>query len=241
MRVVIGILFALVFRMYGRNLIDFFKEETLPYLAKDELGKILVFRYRLVLVCGFTSLLLLSKFSLLILLIGAMLYKQKYWSLKSLENKHRLEVLYAFPIWIRTIQCFLQNNTVVSAVKLSLDSAPMVLREDLSLLMKRLESHPESLSSYELFMERYDSLEIKKMMKQLYRYTRSGSQDRDDSMFRMVDHASAWMRTVRRNKQESLVSLYGWMGIVPVAAVSIFFVLIMFFVMISMFEGGWMI
>lgn len=238
----ISILFVLSFHFYGTFLIDLFKEEDLDVmccLQGIDLAMLLRNRKYLLSVCGFIFFLVSIKLKFVVAVSTWFMYKKPYFDLKKYEKNLMRSIHYAFPIWIRTIQCLLQNNTMVSAIKLSLDYAPSLLMIELELLLDRLESSPESLSSYEGFMGRYQSLEIKKMMKQLYRYSRSGSDDNAESMYRMVDYASSWMAEVRKEKHVGIVSGYSWLGIIPVASVSIFFVLIMFYVMLQMFEGGW--
>lgn len=237
--IILAVLFVIVNEFYGLNLVMVFEEERLKKLAENELPKIRVYRKRLVQCLGFVFFIGNSKVKIFISVIGYFLYKRDYFRMIKKERELKEAIHYAFPIWIRTIQCLLQNNTVVSAVSLSLKFVPEVLRNDLEYLVVRLEAAPESLSSYEEFMSEHKNIEIQKMMKHLYRYSRSGSKDSADAMFRMVDHASIWMGDVRTEKQSAIISSFSWLGIIPVASVSIFFVLIMFFVMVQMFEGGW--
>lgn len=237
--IVLAVLFVIVNEFNGMNIVMIFEEESLKKLAKEALPKIRVFRKRLIQCLGFVFFIGDSKIKIFISIIGYFLYKRDYFRMMKKEHELKEAIHYAFPIWIRTIQCLLQNNTVVSAVRMSLKFVPEVLKNDLELLLVRLEAAPESLSSYEAFMSEYKNIEIQKMMKHLYRYSRSGSKDSADAMFRMVDHASAWMGDVRTEKQSAIISSFSWLGIIPVASVSIFFVLIMFFVMVQMFEGGW--
>lgn len=239
---ILSILFISVYYFYGSTLIDLFKEEDLISLAKllnCDVEPILKERLYLVGISGFLFFLVSNKLKILVVIILYFLYKRRYFKLKKVKKELMSSIHYAFPIWIRTIQCLLQNNTMVSAIKVSLDKAPKILKPELQALVERLEHHPEDLQSYDQFMQSYESLEIKKMMKQLYRYSRSSSKDSAESMYRMVDYTSIWTGEVRRKKYEAVVGGYSWMGIIPVASVSVFFVLIMFYVMLQMFERGW--
>lgn len=241
MKAILLFFYLLLITFYGSNLVELFEEELLRYLIKmcdKDLLRIRKHRKYLLYLIGIIAII---KPNPILLGLIAFVYKQFYFSLLSQEKKIKDSIHYAFPIWIRSIQCLLQSHTVVSAIRESYDDAPLVLKDELLSLVERLEHRPEDLSSYTLFMSNYENLEILKMMKHLYRYSRSGSSDSADAMYRMVDYASEWMADVRRKKQSSLVSSYSWLGIVPVAAVSIFFVLIMFFVIVQMFEGGWML
>lgn len=85
------------------------------------------------------------------------------------------EIQKAFPQWLMELALLLQNDNVQVSIAKTLDSAPVVLRPELELLVERFEESPHSLKPYSEFLKKYDLSDIKSTMKMLYSVSASGT------------------------------------------------------------------
>ncbi len=169
------------------------------------------------------------------------LYLREYRSLKVEFIKLKNQIHYEFPMWMRSIQCHLQNSTVVSAIQSSHKTAPTLIQYHLEDLIWKLSYKPDDLQTFEGFMSEYENVDIRKMMKVLYRYTVMSKDEGSKHLDRMIQSTSQWMAHSRTLKQTEKLDVYSILGIIPVFVVSVFFILMMGLMMLVMFEGGWMV
>ena len=176
-----------------------------------------------------------------LLLCLGLFYKKEYLKLKKRKKRLQEQLSYEFPIWMRSVQTHLQSNTVVGSLRLSLAEAPLILEKPLDSLLMALAYRPNDLIIYESFMEDYENLELNKMMKSMYRFSQMGRLDSQIHLDRMIEHTADLMNEMRASKQKNLLEGFSFLGILPVVLVSFYFVLMMFLVMVTMIEGGWMV
>lgn len=169
------------------------------------------------------------------------LYFKPYLATKREMKLFQAQLHYEFPIWIRSIQCHLQSSTVVVAIEKSYEYAPQLLKHYLKDLIWKLSCEPHKLEHYEQFMSMYENYEIEKMMKFLYRFNYMDTQQGEKHLDRMIESTGQWMNQTRLQKQEDKVNQYSIYGVLPVAVVSIYFLIIMSLVIVAMMEGGWML
>ncbi|HEY4537201.1 MAG TPA: hypothetical protein VIG45_01965, partial [Erysipelothrix sp.] len=123
----------------------------------------------LLLLALFPFLVLLSYKNKKLLFITVLIYKIPYIKLCQ-RNKVQIEQLkYEFPLWFRQVHGLLQTNTVYNALCISRSFAPPLIKQELEVMLSKLEINPLDRSIYEEFMMQYDLYEIKKSMLSLYR------------------------------------------------------------------------
>lgn len=238
-----GLVWILLY-LKGEVMLLFFKEPDL-----DELSLLMdydqepLFKMRLIFLYVFIPLIIMasSYVRIFLLLCLGLFYKKEYFKLKKRKKRLQEQLSYEFPIWMRSVQTHLQSNTVVGSLRLSLAEAPLILEKPLDSLLMALAYRPNDLIIYESFMEDYENLELNKMMKSMYRFSQMGRLDSQIHLDRMIEHTADLMNEMRASKQKNLLEGFSFLGILPVVLVSFYFVLMMFLVMVTMIEGGWMV
>ncbi len=164
-------------------------------------------------------------FFILILIFQA--YKKPYYKLKKIHKENLSLIRYQFPIWLRQIQILLHNNNVLIALKLSSDSAPNIIKNDLLELIENLESDPNNIEVFIDFMSHYKLSEIDRAMKLLYRTYIVDKEESSKQLNRMIISTTKWIRVERKAKQNDSLDIYEWIGIIPLFGVTVVFLVIM--------------
>lgn len=93
------------------------------------------------------------------------------------------EITYAFSGWLLDLVLLLQSENVQVALEKSIAFAPAILKEELELLLERLQIEPESAKPYHSFLEDFEIPQIHSAMTILYSLSigNSGNADRQIS------------------------------------------------------------
>jgi len=190
---------------------------------------------------GSLSVVVVTSQGMLMSVIGLMIvsYKWPYWQLvrRYQFQLHRIRI--EFPIWIRQVQVLMQTNTVIQAFEKSLSHAPLLLRNDITQLVERLNEAPCDLQSYTLFLQQFPILEVDRVMKMMYRYSIIGQVDATQQLNRVLVATTKLLREERRLAGEQHLSLYQWWGIVPLFALTTLFLgLMMNYLLNMLMKGG---
>lgn len=179
-----------------------------------------------------------TNYLILILLLSFVIYKAAYWKVKRQMKAIFDQVRFQFPIWLRQIQILLQNNTVVTALELSYDNAPILFRKQMKLMIDELIKDPQNLKAYTDFLSEFQVPEISRAMKLLHRYNVVGQEDSYRQFNRMIQTTSKWLRSERlRHKNDSLL-VYQWWGMMPLFGMTFVFLAIMINIIGSLFGKG---
>ena len=156
--------------------------------------------------------------------------------LKQLYQKRLNQLKIEFPIWLRQLQILLQHNTVVQSLRLSQSHAPQLFKVALKDLILQLELSPHDLLLYTSFLQEYQSIEVQRAMKLLYRYNRVGSSDATRQLSRLIQATTKWLRDQRFNQQSTTISLVGWWGLLPLLGVGGLFLVMMVQTIMTLLE-----
>lgn len=146
------------------------------------------------------------------------------------------QLRYQFPLWLRQLQVLLYGNTVANALILSIQRAPTLLRNDLHDLAARLEQNPLDYLAYSNFLARFQIIEVQRTMQLLYRINFVGNDTMSEQFQRLLQTSAVWLRSERKLRFADEHALYQWWGMVPLLAVSLAFLVLMFVMMILMLE-----
>ncbi len=163
----------------------------------------------------------------IVILIAIYEYKRPYLKLKKDFDDNLSTLRYQFPIWLRQIQILLYSNNVLNSLRLSLDQAPEIVKQDLNNLIKKLEDNPNDIDAFTDFMSDFSISEIDRAMKLLYRTYIIDQEDTSKQLNRMIISTTKWIKDERVNRQEALLKTYEWIGIIPLFGVTIVFLVIM--------------
>lgn len=112
---------------------------------------------------------------IVLLLIGAFMLVQHRVGYNLAKKDINQELYIALPQWLMEIALLLQTNNVQVSIAKSIEGAPIVLQQELELLMERLQEAPDSLRSYTDFCRKFDIPEAQSCMKMLHAISESGT------------------------------------------------------------------
>jgi hypothetical protein len=157
-------------------------------------------------------------------------------TLKRIYQRRLNQLKIEFPIWLRQLQILLQHNTVLQSLRLSQSHAPILFKVALKELVIQLENTPQDLSLYTSFLSDYQSIEVQRAMKLLYRYNAIGSDDSTRQLSRLILATTKWLRDQRSSIHSTTLSLTGWWGMCPLLGVSGLFLVMMVQTMLTLLE-----
>ena len=103
------------------------------------------------------------------LVIGFVVYKSQYISLKSWYKSHLNYIDSLLPYYLKTIEVLIHHYTVPVALAKSIDDAPEVFKPGLRNLVKRIEEGDSTIEPYMDFAKEYPVRDSMRMMRLLYR------------------------------------------------------------------------
>ncbi len=106
---------------------------------------------------------------LLVLLIGVMIFKMPYLSLKSYYKKYMHQIDLMLPYYLKNLEILCQNYTVPVAIARSIESAPDVFKPGLRQMIAKIDAGDSSIQPYMDFATTYPVRDSMRMMRLLYR------------------------------------------------------------------------
>ena len=103
------------------------------------------------------------------LVIGFLVYKNEYLSLKSSYKSHLNYIDSLLPYYLKSLEVLVHHYTVPVALAKSIDDAPEVFKPGLRKLVARIEEGDSSIDPYMDFAKEYPVRDSMRMMRLLYR------------------------------------------------------------------------
>ena len=157
-----------------------FKEENYDFLVRAKYGESVdpdfLFGKRIrngVMVGLLLILVFINNISYLYVLaaviIGFVVFKSGYSSLKKYYNAHLNEIDSLLPHYLKGLEILIQHYTVPVALGKSIDSAPEIFRKGLQQMIAEINAGDSSINPYMEFAQTYPVRDSMRMMRLLYR------------------------------------------------------------------------
>ena len=108
--------------------------------------------------------------------VGYIVYKSSYRSLKSYYKVHLHEINLQLPYFLKNLEVLAQHYTIPVAIAKSIDTSPEIFRSGLKRLIEKINAGDSSVEPYMDFAKEYPVNDLMRMMRLLYRLG-LGSQD----------------------------------------------------------------
>ena len=108
--------------------------------------------------------------------VGYIVYKSSYRSLKSYYKVHLHEINLQLPYFLKNLEVLAQHYTIPVAIVKSIDTSPEIFRSGLKRLIEKINAGDSSVEPYMDFAKEYPVNDSMRMMRLLYRLG-LGSQD----------------------------------------------------------------
>lgn len=153
---------------------------------------------------------------------------------KNLMRKNLVkQIKYAFPNWLLDIVLLLQSENVQVALQKSKEHVPGVLREELRLLINRLEQQPESSEPYHMFLKEFEIPEVHSAMGILYSLSIGNSGNADKQISELVEKNLTLLDDTERDLLKSSTSGMYVLFLLPVVVASFKLIVDMVFLMLA--------
>ena len=145
---------------------------------------------------------------LVIVIIGYVVFKSQYTSLKSYYKKHLTEIDQTLPYYLKSIEILAQHYTIPVAISKSIETAPDMFKEGLREIIKKIDAGDSSIDPYIAFAEEYPVRDSLRMMRLLYRLSIGAQENKQEQLLVFSKSVSSLQNKAREKKyQERLESM----------------------------------
>lgn len=139
----------------------------------------------------------------LIFVLGAVVFKYPYISLKNYYKKHLNEVDSLLPYFLKGLEVLVQHYTVPVALSKSIEDAPAVFRPGLKELCAKIEAGDSSIDPYMEFAQRYPVRDAMRMMRLLYRLGLGEQEKKQEQLVAFSKSVSSLQQKARETKYKN--------------------------------------
>ncbi len=134
------------------------------------------------------------------LVIGFLIFKSDYLSLKSFYKKHLSEVDSLLPYYLKGLEVLVQHYTVPVALARSIEDAPEVFKPGLKEMVAKIEAGDASVQPYVDFANMYPVRDSMRMMRLLYRLGLGEQEKKHQQLLAFSKSVSSLQEKARQQK-----------------------------------------
>ena len=192
----------------------FLKEDDYEFLLKAKYGdkvdpeKAFMKRIRnaLLVIIGLIFI-FLSKLNfinvLAAIIVGYLVYKSDYNSLKKYYKTHLHEINMTLPYYLKSLEILIHHYTVPVALAKSIEDAPEVFKPGLQKLVNKIEAGDSSINPYMDFALEYPVRDSMRMMRLLYRLGLGAQENKHEQLLTFSKTISNLQNKSREQKYKS--------------------------------------
>jgi len=171
--------------------------------------------------------------TLVVIFIG--FYKLFYFYLVNKDNQRIKKLNMVLPYTIKSIAYLANVFPVNNALLKSIEIVPKEFQQDIEMLCKDIDKDPTSFTPYQKFIDRYDGRlnRLDYYLKLLYRMSMSATKEEVKLLTNLNETISEEMSNARRSKNETINKSVTWLGLIPVALLTIMLVFLMIEISVS--------
>ena len=171
------------------------------------------------------------------LLIGYVVFKSNYNSLRTYYKKHLHEIDVMLPYYLKGLEILIQHYTVPVALARSINDAPDIFKPGLREMIAKIDAGDSSIDPYMDFANQYPVRDSMRMMRLLYRLGLGKQEDKQERLLMFSRTVSNLQNKARETKyKERLNHMEGQTMIMLVATGGGVMILILF-AMLYMFTN----
>ena len=140
------------------------------------------------------------------LVIGYLIFKNDYSSLKAHYKKHLNEVDSLLPYYLKGLEVLIQHYTVPVALARSIEDAPEVFKPGLKAMVAKIEAGDSSVQPYMDFATMYPVRDSMRMMRLLYRLGLGEQEKKHDQLLAFSKSISSLQQKAREQKYAARLS-----------------------------------
>ena len=140
---------------------------------------------------------------LVAIVVGYLVYKMEYFSLKKWYKKHLNYIDSLLPYYLKTIEVLIHHYTVPVAIAKSIDDAPEVFRPGLKRLEEKIEKGDSSIDPYMDFAKDFPVRDSMRMMRLLYRLGLGEQEKKHEQLISFSKSVSSLQAKAREQKYQA--------------------------------------
>ena len=140
---------------------------------------------------------------LLCLLIGYMVFKNQYSSLKSYYRSHLNTIDSLLPYYLKGLEILIHHYTVPVALAKSIEDAPEVFKPGLRRMIDKIEAGDSSVEPYMDFAREYPVRDSMRMMRLLYRLGLGEQEKKHEQLISFSKSVSSLQAKAREDKYKA--------------------------------------
>ena len=195
----------------NKTLFALLKEKDYDFLVKAKfLGEVdpdIYFEKRIkqiMIVFVIILAILLFSFTWINLILGIIIiivvYKNQYTTLKSHYKRHLTEIDQTLPYYLKSIEILAQHYTIPVAISKSIETAPLMFKEGLTEMIRKIDAGDSSIDPYIEFAEKYLVRDSLRMMRLLYRLSIGAQENKQEQLLVFSKSVSSLQNKAREKK-----------------------------------------
>ena len=136
------------------------------------------------------------------LLIGFLIFKNQYSTLKSYYRQHLYEVVSLLQYYLKGLEVLIQHYTVPVALARSIDDAPEIFKPGLKAMVAKIEAGDASVQPYMDFATMYPVRDSMRMMRLLYRLGLGEQEKKHAQLIAFSKSVSSLQQKARETKYQ---------------------------------------
>lgn len=137
---------------------------------------------------------------LLAFLVGFLIFKSGYSSLKSYYKRHLHEIDLELPYFLKSLEVLAQHYTIPVALAKSIETAPEIFKSGLRRLVERINEGDSSVEPYMDFAKEYPVNDSMRMMRLLYRLGIGSQENKHEQLVMFSKSVSALQNKARETR-----------------------------------------
>ena len=132
--------------------------------------------------------------------IGFVVFKSQYTSLRSYYNKHLHKINLMLPYFLKNMEILAQHYTIPVGLSRSINTAPDIFKPGLRELIEKINAGDSSIDPYMEFARQYPVSDSVRMMRLLYRLGIGGQNEKHEQLIMFSRSVSSLQNKAREQK-----------------------------------------
>ena len=142
--------------------------------------------------------------------VGFIIYKSGYSSLKNYYKRHLHEINLQLPYFLKNLEVLAQHYTIPVALAKSIDTAPDIFKSGIRRLVSRINEGDSTVEPYMDFAKEYPVNDSMRMMRLLYRLGLGGQDNKHEQLVMFSKSVSSLQNKARETRyKERLKKMEG--------------------------------
>ena len=169
------------------------------------------------------------------LLIGYLVFRSGYSSLKSYYKAHLHQINLQLPYFLKNLEVLAQHYTIPVALARSIDASPEIFKSGLRKLVQRINDGDSTVEPYMDFAKEYPVSDSMRMMRLLYRLSIGSQENKHEQLVMFSRSVSALQNKARETRYKERLNKMENQTMIMLGAVGGSVMVVLLFAMLQQF------